>query len=86
MKERTNEIATATSSTDNILPLHRLDWEGNKVQQGDKVLFLTKGKYKSTGGFSNILSRSQNHFVAVIDEFGNVVQRNSCNIRVVEDN
>ena len=46
MKERTNEIATATSSTDNILPLHRLDWEGNKVQQGDKVLFLTKGKYK----------------------------------------
>ena len=64
----------AASSTDIRLPSHRLDWDGNEVQLGDKVLFLTKGKYKSTGGFVKRLSRFQNQFIAIIDEFGNVMQ------------
>ena len=69
IKDRINAITTNTSSTDNILPLHRLDWDGNKIQLGDKVLFIKKGKYKSTGSFVKRLSRSQDYFVAIIDEF-----------------
>ena len=68
-------IYTAAYSTDNRLPLHRLYWDRNEVQLGDKILFLTKGKYISTGGFVKRLSRTQNSFVAVIDEFGNVIQK-----------
>ena len=53
---------------------------------GDKVIFLTKGKYTSAGGYVKRFSLSQNHFVSVIDEFGNLLQQKSCNMRVIEDN
>ena len=45
IKESIIVIATAASSTDNGLPLHKLDWDGNEVELGDKVLLLTNGKY-----------------------------------------
>ena len=86
IKERINAIATTAFSPYSRFTFHRLDWDGNKVQLGDKVLFLTKGRYKSTGGLVKILSRPQNHFFAIIDEFGNVIQQKLCNIRVVEEN
>ena len=86
IKERINAIATAASLIENGLPSHKLNHDRNKVQLGDKVIFLTKGKYISTGSFVKRLSRTQNSFVAVIDEFGNVIQQKSCSIRVVEDN
>ena len=41
---------------------------------GNEVLLLTKGKYTSTGSFVKRISCSQNDFVAVINEFGNVVK------------
>ena len=52
-------------------------------QLGGKVPFLTKWGYKSTGSFVNRLSRSKIYFVAIVDEFGNVIQQNLYNIRVV---
>ena len=69
--------------TDNRLPLKKLDWDWNEVQLRDKVIFLTKGKYTSTGSFVKRLSLSHNYFIAVIGEFENVVKRKSCNISVV---
>ena len=86
INERINAIEVREASTDIMTPTHNLDRDSRNIHIREKVIFLTKGNNKSTGGLVRKLSYSPNNLVAISDEFGNGIQRKSCNIRVVEDN
>jgi hypothetical protein len=61
------------------------DREGTTIEEGDEVLFLTQGKYISTGGtVTKISGRSKR--VTSRDSRGNLIVRAQRNVKVVKKN
>ena len=56
----------------------RTDADGNLLQVGDKVSFITKGKFKSTEG---VVTSFGKRFVSTVDDEGRIINRESRNLR-----
>ena len=60
------------------------DREGKTIHVGDKVKFLTKGKYKSTQGIVKRFSKNKDRVFA-IDLYDNEVPRLTKNVLVLDE-
>ena len=58
----------------------RTDADGNLLQVGDKVSFITKGKFKSTEG---VVTSFGKRFVSTVDDEGRIINRESRNLRQI---
>jgi uncharacterized protein YhaN len=61
------------------------DREGTTIEEGDEVLFLTEGKYISTGGTVTKISRRSKR-VTSRDSRGNLIVRAQRNVKVIKKN
>ena len=57
------------------------DRDGNRLQIGDEVQFLTQGKYSSDTG---VVQRFTSKFVHCIDSNNNLTKRSARNVRIIE--
>jgi uncharacterized Zn ribbon protein len=66
------------NNNNNVARRELRDRDGNVIQIGDTVQFLTKGRYKSTQGV--VTSVSSKLRITARDASGNLINRNSHNV------
>ena len=79
-----NELRRDGDDAPKNIPRYQQDRGGREIQIGQKVLFLTTGKFKLTGGTVIPTCQSNNHFVLIIDNKENKIRRKSYNLQIIK--
>ena len=58
--------------------------DGRILQVGHKVLFLTTGKFKSTGGTVVRICKTDKDFAVIVDSATSKIRRKPYNLRIVD--
>ena len=82
---RTNDDETSTTNDDTAAadPLPPTDCDGNLIVLGNRVTFLTRGKFSSTEGIATRFS-IDNKIIFSLDNNGAEIARQTRNVRIVQ--